>query len=373
MPRPIRVRHVITTLDVGGAENHLLTLLAGFDRGRFRMRVAFLKGAGGLAERFRAIGVEVDRWPLAGPIDPAALARMAWRFRSERPDVVHTHLFKGDFYGGLAAWLAGVRAIVSSKHNEDPELRHPVFGPLGRLVLAADDAVIAISRAVARYLAGSGRVDRRKLRVVHYGVDLPGRLPERGRFRSELGVPAGAPLVVLIGRLEPQKDIGTFLEAAAIVRHDRPDVHFAVVGKGSQEAALRERSRSLGLDGVVRFAGFRTDVPQILSDADALALTSRWEGFGLVLVEAMAAERPVVATATGPVPEVVGDAGLLVHPGDAPGVARALGAVLGDPALAARLGQAGRARVEARFAVRRMVDETAGLYEELLARRRSRW
>lgn len=370
---PIRVRHVITTLDVGGAENHLLTLLSGFDRERFRMRVAYLKGAGGLSDRFRAIGVEVDSWPLAGPIDPLRLARMAWRLSRERPDVVHTHLFKGDFYGGLAAWLAGVRAIVSSKHNEDPELRDRLFGPLGRLVLAADDAVIAISAAVARHVAASCPVDRRKIRIVRYGIDRPASPPSTGAFRAEIGVPQGAPLAVMIARLEHQKDVPTFLEAAAILRRERPDARFAIVGKGSLEASLRELAGTLGLSGAVHFTGFRADVPAILADADVLALTSRWEGFGLVLVEAMAAGRPVVATRTGPIPEVVGDAGILVEPGDAAGVARGLSAVLSDPALAARLGREGRARVDNCFSTRRMVSETMRLYEELLTRKRRRW
>ncbi|MBI4618167.1 MAG: glycosyltransferase [Planctomycetes bacterium] len=374
MLRRIRVRHVITTLDVGGAENHLLRLVSGFDPARFETRIAYLKGAGTLADAFRAAGAGVDYWPLAGPVDPVRLVQMAWRLAAERPDVVHTHLFKGDFHGGIAAWLAGVPAIISTKHNEDPELLHPVFGPLGRLVLALDGAVVAISRSVARHVLATSLPDRRKIRVIHYGIDPPG--PEarpNGAFRREMDLAEGTPLVVLVGRLEPQKDIGTFLDAAARVRALRPDVRFAIVGRGAEEGRLRERARELGLEEAVRFAGFRPDAAAILGEADAVALTSRWEGFGLVLVEAMSRRRPVVATAVGPVPEVVGDAALLAPPGDPAAVADRLLAVLSDKRLAARLGQAGEARVRERFSADRMIAETVRLYVELLSKKGKRW
>jgi glycosyltransferase involved in cell wall biosynthesis len=263
--------------------------------------------------------------------------------------------------------------VVSSKHNEDPELAHPIHGRIGRLVLALDDAVIAISTAVADHLVRVGRADRRRIHRIYYGIDpREPETPTGPGMREEFGFPPTSPLVLLVGRLEPQKDIPTFLEAAAIVTSARPDTRFAIVGAGSLEKELRRQSRSLGLTDRVAFTGFRPDVRQLYPQADLVALTSRWEGFGLVLVEAMAAARPIVATSAGPIPEVVGDAGILVEPGRPDAVASGILRLLDDRSLADSLGRAGFRRVRERFSTPRMVERTTRLYEELLQRRKHR-
>lgn len=363
------MRHVITTLDVGGAENHLLALVSGFDRDRFEIGVAFLKGEGSLAGRFEEIGVPVERWPLRGAADPMALLEISARLARERPDVVHTHLFKADFYGGLAAWLAGVKARVSTKHNEDPELRHVLFGPLGRIASRVADRVIAISGAVARHVARTTGIPSRRLSLIHYGVDTACDIRADGRLRRDLGIDPASPLVLLVARLEPQKDIPTFIESARLVLERRPDARFAIVGKGSEEARLANLIHERALVGKVHLAGFRPDVSFILPEADVVVLTSRWEGFGLILAEAMAAVRPVVATEVGPVPEVIGDAGICCPAGDAPAIALAIESLLADPERARELGRRGERRVREMFTTTRMVEATMRVYLELLSKK----
>lgn len=360
MPLPLRMKlfHLITTLDIGGAENHLLSLLLRLPRGEFEIELGYLKGAGGLAARFREAGIAVTDFRLKHAADAAVVRRLAHAFKGA--DLVHTHLFKADVFGAAAAKIAGVRRLVSSKHNEDQYLKDLAAGMIGRMAARAADRVVCISEAVRAFMAKRGlRADR--LQVIPYGLEIrPVDLSRREAVRAELGAKAGEVLVGTMGRLEEQKGQRFLIDAMRQI-----PARLAIVGKGSLEAPLRARAAALG-DRCV-FAGFRADVNAVMSAFDVFALPSLWEGFGLVLLEAMAAARPVVAAASGAIPEIVvhGETGLVVPPGDEAALARALAELVGDPARARAMGEAGRRRLEERFPLERMIDAYVALYREL--------
>ena len=369
MSRP-RVLHSITSLAVGGAQRHLLRLLAGLNQ-EYDCDLVYFKDDD-LVPEFESVAGRVTRLNLGGPFAPAHLGSLIRHIRRDNYDLVHTHLLKADVWGALAARLAGV-PVISSKHNAEDVLKHPVVGAIHGLISRLDRRIIVLSSAVAEYMAQTGRVTGPRVVVIHYGLD-PAPPPAGGdaNIRQEFDVAADAPLALCIARLDPQKDHSTLLHAWTHVVTAHPDARLLLAG-GTQLGGdaylegLHRLATNLGIDATVHFAGVRRDVPALLAAADLLVMASRWEGLGLVFLEAMAASLPVVATAVGGIPEVVrdGDTGLLVDPGDPAALAAAMLRLIDDPGLSHRLGQNGRRRLESDFTAGAMVRKTLDLYAQI--------
>lgn len=359
----MRLCHIITTLDPGGAENHLLALATGLDRTRFDCDVVYLKGEGRLAPRFADSAIPVAHFEMEGLRKATSLLRLVSWLRERRYDVVHTHLFKADVYGGLAADRAGVPAIVSTKHNEDQYLRKRLYRWIGRRAASKTRRVVCISEAVRRFFHDVAGLPEGLLEVIPYGIDPLPPLPraEGSALRAELGIPLDTPLVVTIGRLTAQKGQADLIRAMARVDPGR----LLVVGQGEEEEALRACALHCDVAERVTFAGWRPDVRRILTACDVFCLPSRWEGFGLVLLEAMREERPIVATSVGAIPEVLGSTGFVVEPGDVAGLADALRQVLFNPVHGEALGKAGRRRMETEYGLVHMIDRWSALYESI--------
>jgi glycosyltransferase involved in cell wall biosynthesis len=323
-----------------------------------------MKGDGELAPSLLAAGIPVARVGQAAPWNALRL------LREVKPDALHTHLFKADLLGAALAARAGVPVLLSTKHNEDPYLLRAPWRGLGRRAARRARRVVAISEAVARFVRGALDLEAGDVRVLRYGIEPPAPPIGGARFRASLGIDAAAPLAVAVARLSRQKGLDVLVEAAAILRGRNPEARIALVGRGEEETALRDLVRTKGLDGTVRFAGFLPDPGPALDAADVVVLPSRWEGFGLAALEAMAAGRPVVASNAGGLPEVLGAAGALVPPGDAKALAAALERALAPEAVAAvRSGAAGEAlrrRVREEFPLERAAEEHESLYEESL-------
>lgn len=373
MTRRLRVLHVITSLDVGGAQKHLLSLAKGL-RGRGHLAdVAFFKNPS-LARQFQEAGVQLFDMSATGTLSPLLLPRLVRRLRVGRYQIVHTHLLKADTYGTLAGVLAGTPVRVSSKHNDEQVLRKAGVAALHGLVSRLSHRVVVLSDYVGRYMASVGRVDPSRITRIYYGLPATHTAPpEQGlRLRRELGVPPEAPVIATVGRLAEQKGLIYLLEAMAIVRERLPDARLLVVGdaqdgrEGYKRELLRARE-ALGLGESVIFTGNRDDVPAVMQACDLFAMASLWEGFGLVFLEAMAAARPVVATAVSAVPEVVRDGvtGLLVPPRDPKALAESMLALLGDRQRAGQMGVAGLRRLQEQFTEDAMVDSVERLYFQL--------
>jgi glycosyltransferase involved in cell wall biosynthesis len=359
----VKVLHLHKLTGVSGSEGHLLALLPALRAAGVEARFLGLDVPGSDAPRFyqrlEAVGVP-HRSVRCGPDVSPRLARDVIRaVRAERPDLLHTHLVHADVYGSVAA-RATRTPFVSTRHNDDRYLLGP-FRYVDRTLARGARRLITISDAVRRFLEAAGH-DPAMLVTIRYGLDEPARAPSQPT-PEEAGIPVGAPLALAVGRLIEQKDHATLLRAFALVRRDLPEARLAILGSGPLEAATRSLASELGLAEAVALPG-RTEIRDWLARADVFVHTSRWEGFGIVLLEAMLASLPVVATRVSAVPEVVADeeTGSLVEAGDVQGVARELGVLLADPARARRLGAAGLARARSQFSVARMVQETLAVY-----------
>ncbi len=378
-PRAIRILQVITSLDRGGAENHLLALLTHADRQAFDIETAVLCGEGELVPAFRQAGIPVHLLKARGHFDPLALARLVRLVRDGHFDIVHSHLFRADIYAGLAVAQLGVDPplLVSTRHNDDRFFLNPFVGIVHYLISARQNLIIAISDHIAHFTVARGVRHPARVRRVYHGLEPPvTRALEREgqRIRGELGISADAFLVGNVGRLAPQKGQRHLIGAMPALLERVPHAHAMIAGAGDLEDFLRDLAEETGVAERIHVLGPRKDVPALMHAMDVFAMPSIWEGFGLVLLEAMAAGRPIVASRVATIPEVVldGQTGLLVPAGDPLALAEALAQLAHQPGLAARMGEAGRERVRHQFSLEKMVGDTELLYRELVDERTSR-
>jgi len=375
---PLRVLHLITTLEAGGTETLLLTLARAQAALGLSIEVAVLRDPAPLEPAFRAAGFVVHRLGLRRALAPGAFFRLTRLLRRGRFDVLHTHLDLADLYGPFAARRAGVPIVVSSRHNTDewrtrPSWKRRPFLLWERAAHRRVDAALAVSAAVRDFLVREEGLAAERFRVVHNGIDLEAwrapatRLEARARLALFVGVPAAElqsrALIGFVGRLAPQKGADLLLEAAALLPRE---AWVVIVGDGPEGEALRQRAAQPDLAGRVLFAGRREAVPQWLPGFDLLAVPSRWEGFGLAAVEGLAAGVPVVAADVDGLREVIGDneGGVLVSPGDAGALARALAVLLGNAEHRQALGRVGRERAFRRFGAARMAAEVVEIYQQ---------
>ncbi len=368
------VLHVITALGRGGAENHLVDLVRHQRAEGRRVAVAHLRADAYWRAALEQCGAEVHGLGLQYYGEPGPCLRLARLLRRGGFDLVHAHLPPAELYARAAMLgVDGVRLpLVISKHNDEPFCRMPGERWMARWTAGRARRVIAISHAVARYMEGpSAGIERGKLRVVHYGID-PARMVERepggaAALRRLWGVGEDALVIGFVGRLVPQKDLGTLLRAFALFARGHPEARLVMVGVGPLEEELRRLAGCLGIEGATVWAGFREDVGEVMRALDVLALTSLYEGFGLVLLEAMAAWRPVVASAVSAVPEVVEDGvtGLLAPVGRPEAFASAFERMVDAP-LRHRMGEEAARRVSREFSLSKMGALTDAVYAEAL-------
>lgn len=365
-----RILHVSTAVSRGGAQNHLFDLVQHQRSVGMNVAVAYLRGP------HRDMGVRTHDLALRFYGDLRPLVRLRRLTAEFQPDLVHAHMPPGELYSRLA--LVGTSArrlpLLITKHNDERFYVGLGERPMGRWVGRRAARIIAISQAVNRYMTGPALgLDPLKMHTIYYGIDARPfvEAPDASgaSLRRQWGIADGALVVGFAGRLVPQKSIDTLLQAfSRFRRHAGVDAWLAIVGAGPLEAELRRRARDLGVGERVVWAGFHEDMRGVMRAFDVFAISSVYEGFGLVLIEAMASGRPVVATRAGAIPEVVadGDTGLLVPPGDPQAFAAAL-AKMTDAELRRSLGQAGQRRALADFTLDKMFALTDALYTDILA------
>jgi len=316
--------------------------------------------------------VELD---MRGYLDLGAAWRLAGWLRAHRPDVAHSQHSRDLAAVVPALAMAGSRAplLLSKRMGSYVAKKDPYH----RMLYARVAKVLAISEVIRRNVIDTTPVPPERVATLHDAVDAgrfsPGAC-DRVAARRALGYPGDELVVGMLGRFSPGKGHEEFLDAAARLARTHPVVRFVVVGEASHgeagyEREIRARAEALGLDGTLRFAGFRPDVPEVLRALDILAFPSHAEAFGVVLIEAMAMELPVVSTNCDGVLDIVvdGGTGLLVPPRKSSDLADALGRLIGDPALRTALGQAARQRVELLFDREKQIDRLEAMYRELLA------
>lgn len=368
----MKVLHVITSISRGGAENHLVDLVAGQIRSGLAVQVAYLKDDGYWTARLTALGAGVTNLGMSWYGDLTPLRALRRLIRSFRPDLVHAHMPPAELYTRLAL-LGDRRPLVISKHNDEPFYRG--FGQrwVAAWVARRAGRVIAISDAVRAYFCGGGLgLPADQVITVRYGIDTD---PYQGvspasvaALRAEWGVSPETLLIGTVARLAPQKALDVLLDGFARYLHGASvPAKLVIVGTGPLREQLEAQAAGLGISDRVIWAGFREDIPVVMNALDLFALTSIYEGFGLVLLEAMAAAQPVVASAVSAIPEIVADGvtGRLVPPRE-PGLLASAFLELEEPARRRACGEAGRQRARSLFTLERMVAATEQVYGGVL-------
>jgi glycosyltransferase involved in cell wall biosynthesis len=344
-------------------ERLAIDLSTGLSRFGDRGQICCLEHPGPLAPQAAAKGITVHALGKRPGVDAGLIFRLAGLIRREAIDVVHTHNRSPLIYGTLAARLAGAKALVHTRHGREVH-SYP------RFVWSMNRAIVAISEDSRQVLLKNYPVTPPQVQVIHNGIDVPafGDSAANG-LRDELKLRPDAFIIGIIGRIAEEKDHVTLLRAMQQVRQARPDAVLLVIGDGPIGPQVRSAASELGVADVVKFLGFRHDVPALLQLLDVFVLSSTTEGISLTLLEAMAARKPIVATRVGGNPEVVidGQTGLLVPSKDPQALATAILKVANDPAFRKQLGQAGRVRVESAFSQEQMVAQYHTLYTRLLA------
>jgi glycosyltransferase involved in cell wall biosynthesis len=356
----------------GGAEEHMLMLARGLDSNLFQTHFACPPA---LAERVGPdlpATVEMIPIDLSRPTQWGPMIRFGRMLQARKVDILHSHLFCSSLLASPVGRLSGAPIIVETPHLREAWRKGWIKGRffIDRFVGRFVDHYCAVSQANARYLIGEKRLPSRKIRVIHHACDLrrfsPAHRAPEG-LRASLGMSGQEPLLVVAGRLEPQKGHSFLLEALICVRKEFPNVRLVCLGEGSLRAELERQIRTLGLEQTAYLLGYCQDVQDWLAAADVAVLPSLWEGFPGAALEALACERPLVATAVDGTPEVVidGETGLTVPPGQPAPLGEAICRLLRDPERARELGKNGRQWVLENFTVDHLVGNTQKFYLEI--------
>jgi glycosyltransferase involved in cell wall biosynthesis len=378
----LRVVHVITGLNTGGAETMLLRLLTHTDRERFDSLVVSMTDVGPIGERIAALGVPVRALGMQrGVPNPAGVGRLARLLRAVRPDVVQTWMYQADLVGGLAAKAAGGAPVVWGIHSTDLDPAQ-----ITRLKRATVRACVAASHVLPTRIACCSESSlvshaalgyvREKMLVIPNGADPVAFAPDpdaRRSVRAELGVAPDTPLVGHVARFDPAKDHRTLVRAAALLLERMPDVAFVLCGDAvtAENRELAGWIDEAGIAPSVHLLGRRSDIPRLTSGVDlATSSSSYGEAWPLAVGEAMACGVPCVVTDIGDSPVIVGDTGLTVPPRDPAALAGAWHRILSlDREERARLGAAARRRIEEHFSLQSAVASYERVYAELAGAR----
>ena len=369
--RRLKVMMLTVGLEVGGTENQALELSSRLDRRRFYVTVCALKGEGAIASELRDRGIKVVALSGKGKWDVRVPFRL-WRvLRAERPDIIHAFLFLSNIISRVMGRCLNVPVVMGSYRGVEIWKSWP-FVFIDRMTSGWTQTMTCCSHAVRQSVLSRIGGSPEKYVAIHNGVDVA-RFGGRSLLtRADLGLPDHVGVIGTVCRLnEPLKGLANLLQAFArlLTEPGMDHCRLLLVGDGPSRSRLEDLAMTLGISKYVVFAGMRRDVEQILPLIDLFVLPSLYEGFGIAIIEAMAASRPVVATAVGGIPEIVvqGETGLLVPPGDVAGLAGAMCRILSHPERAAAYGAAGLRRVCERFSIEIAVKRHEDLYETLFA------
>lgn len=368
-----RVLYTVNRMDVGGSQTHLLQVLRLLDRERFDPVLCCLTGKGALLDVARATGTTVLSGGLSGLKSPRAglaLARLAAVMHRERFDVVHNYLLRANAIGTVAARLARVPVVLTSKRGCHERRGLEMIGARWSNRLA--DCVTANAEAVRQFVHEHEGCPLEKMVVIPSGIDTERFAPlPPSDYKQRLGLPADAVVVGSLTRMRVRKGVEEFLRAMGEICRVRPAVQVVIAGEVEADDEVRAMVAEAGLTERLHLLGRRADVPEVLSAMDVFVLSSHNEGMSNAILEAMAMEKPVVATAVGGTVEIVadGETGHLVPPRDVAALRHSIERVLDQPDDGRRMGARGRQVVIDRYSSRAMVRQMEALYTQLLTAR----
>ena len=366
---PMKVLHLINSLSVGGAELHLLTLACQLKGLGVDTVVACLgeraEGNRSLQPNFERAGIRVVTLGAESKWDWRFLGKVPALLKRESPDVLHTHLPRADFAALLGRLPYKSTPWVSSVHGHSNAWFGRRLLPIFNLVWRQPDKLIAISREIKTWLVDQRRIPPDKIVVVHYGIEYE-------RFSTKSAPPFGNssnrpyPVIGSIGRLDPVKSHSTLIKAMPLILGEAPRARLLIAGPDPHgySTVLRSLISRLDLKEKVELVGVQTDIPAFLQSLDMFAFASRSEGFGQVIIEAMAAGRPVVASDIPPMNEIVihDETGILIKPSPQ-SFADAFLDLLKNHSKAPQMGESGKQRVQEHFSAQKMTEQTMAIYE----------
>lgn len=366
-PPPHRIAFGITELDAGGAERMLKELVTRLDRTKWEPHVYCLGPEAHYSAVMRECGIPVTCFGGRGLADAP---RIVWRWRQElrrfRPEILYTWLFHANILGRFAGAWANVPHILSGIRVA--EKRHAWHLRLDRWTNFLVEQNVCVSRGVADYVEKAGGLDPRKTVVIPNAVNGSRFADVAPANLSDLKIPSGSPIGITIGRLEYQKGIDVLLSAIPIVREKVPHAHYLIVGNGPDKSSLERRAADLGIADRVHFLGRREDIPALLAASQLFILPSRWEGMPNVILEALAAGKPIVATHVEGVPELVAQNvnGWLVPPEEPQSLGESLTVALSDLQVLQRRGDESYLIYEKHFTIDLLVENHVRLFEKLV-------
>ena len=366
MSERIRIVHIVPTLDASGAEKQLALLAANTPKERFDVHVVALTRGGPYEKTLAEAGVPVHIIGKKMKGDPFALRRLVRLLKELKPTIVHTWLFAANAYGRFAAHWAGVPHVIACERCVD-SWKTGLQLWLDRRLVRWTDAVAVNSEAVKEFYVHHG-IPREKLHVIPNAVTPAEPIADRAALRKEMGVEDSSFVLGFVGRLWPQKRVEDLIVGADILRLGEWPVEAVIVGEGPRRTMLEQFAENMQEVGGVKFLGKRDDARRLMAGFDALVLPSAFEGMPNVVLEAMAAGTPVVASRIAGMAEVVsdGETGLLFEPKRPSDLARKVQRLLEDPELGRRLAENAKRVVGEKFTVAAMTAGYVGLYEGLL-------
>ena len=367
----VRVLHVIDSLHLGGAQEVILNIVAGANRSRFQHEVATMHGQGVYWDRLQQLCIPVHSLS-PHKLIPFYVPRLAALLRRERFNILHCHLVATNIIAKPLGKWCGVPVVINHDHTNDPSRgEHSWLLALETWANRASSHVVAVSESCRDFLISREHIDPSDVSLIRNAIDLSRFSPlsvDRDSSRRDFGIPLDVPLIVGVGRLNPQKNFSLFLEIAALVKRASPQARFLIAGTGSEETELRAKAASMGIADSVVFAGYVADARRVYAAANVLLMPSQFEGLPMTLLEAMAMRLPVVASRLDGMAEVIEDGrdGFLVAPGNAAGFADRVVSLIHDPEQATSIGSEARKKVEREFSSSRMVAEIEAVYERFL-------
>lgn len=364
--RKISVLQVLYSLKVGGSEKLAFEISSHLDRSQFNPSVCALDLSGDLTQDLDREKIHYNVLCRQG-LELDILRRLYRLIKTNRVDIVHTHHFTQLFFAALPARLAGAR-IIHTEHEcfsyMESAFTRAMIKPLSSLC----HGMTVVGPEVAGYFVRTIGIPRKRVLIIPNGVDITKFTSDRSTVRHELGIAEHEMVIGTVGRLEPEKDQKTLLEAFRLVREVQPMARLVIAGSGGMAQELQSYARRIGIAEYTSFLGTRRDVPRLLSGMDIFVLSSVREGLPISLIEAMAARKPVVASDIGSVRDLVrhDENGLLAVPGDIAAFSRSLLRLIESSHLRERMGDAGRLTVERSFSLPVMIRAYEGLYRSAL-------
>jgi glycosyltransferase involved in cell wall biosynthesis len=372
----MRVAHVIKVTRISGAERHLLVLLKGLRDANIDAHLIILTEydtpMDDMMSEAAQRDIPIQRLVIHRDYDMRILWRLRQCLREIQPNVVHTHLIHADVFGWVASKLAGIKTVIASRHNDDAFRYHSVLRQVSRVLWWLTDGGIAISDAIRNFTITVEGASPQKIHLIRYGLEYrwisDGELTQaQHALRKELDLPDSAIILGMVCRLVEQKGIPYALQAFARLQAKFPDVHLVIVGDGELADELNAQAQDLKLKQI-HWLGWRADAQELMGAFDIFLMPSLWEGFGLVLLEAMSRRIPIVASGVSAIPEVVEhqQTGLLVAPKHVEQLETAIESLIVDRPLRKHMGLLGEDRLEQVFSVHKMVEQTIQVYQQYL-------